>query len=132
MKKYLSAIALICAALMASACLCACNGGGKSSAQSQSAESKANDASQSIVGSWSTMLYGDEYVYTFNEDGSGVYNAAGKEMKLKYSTKDGIYYETFEGSSATVEHPYRVENNQFIVQDSYGQEIVYNKKYKTS
>ena len=49
-------------------------------------------------------------------------------MNLTYTTKDGIYYETFEGSTAAVKRPYRIENNQFIVEDSYGEEIVYTKK----
>ena len=49
-------------------------------------------------------------------------------MNLTYTIKDGIYYETFEGSTAPVKRPYRVENNQFIVEDSYGEEIVYNKR----
>ena len=127
MKKIICASAIICAAIMASLSFSACGGSSASGNETTSAVSDTNN-SQSIVGSWATELYGDEYVYTFNADGTGVYNAAGKIMNLTYKTEDGIYYETFEGSSATVEHPYRVENNQFIVQDSYGQEIVYNKK----
>ena len=127
MKKIICASAIICAAIMASLSFSACGGSSASGNETTSAVSDTNN-SQSIVGSWATELYGDEYVYTFNTDGTGVYNAAGKIMNLTYKTEDGIYYETFEGSTSAVKRPYRVENNQFIVEDTYGEEIVYNKK----
>ena len=127
MKKIICASAIICAAIMASLSFSACGGSSASGNETTSAVSDTNN-SQSIVGSWATELYGDEYVYTFNADGTGVYNAVGKIMNLTYKTEDGIYYETFEGSTSAVKRPYRVENNQFIVEDTYGEEIVYNKK----
>ena len=129
MKKFLTTAVIILAAFVTAISFCSCKGKTNSdqttTAQSESA---AANADQSIVGSWSLNLYGDEYVYTFNPDGTGTYNAAGKVMNLTYSIKDGIYYETFEGSTAPVKRAYRVENNQFIVEDSYGEEIVYNKR----
>ena len=113
MKKFLTTAVIILAAFVTAISFCSCKGKTNSdqttTAQSESA---AANADQSIVGSWSL----------------GTYNAAGKVMNLTYSIKDGIYYETFEGSTAPVKRPYRVENNQFIVEDSYGEEIVYNKR----
>ena len=127
MKKHLTAVVIILAALLSAISFCSCTGKHYSDVSAQS-DSGAADTSQSIVGTWALQLYGDEYTYTFNPDGTGVYNAAGKIMNLTYTTKDGIYYETFEGSTAAVKRPYRIENNQFIVEDSYGEEIVYTKK----
>ena len=103
-------------------------GGNRSTAESSSQNSKTSKTDQSIVGSWSTKLYGDEYTYTFNADGTGVSDAAGKIMNLTYTIKDGIYTENLEGNASPVERRYRVTNNQFIVEDTYGEEIVYNKK----
>ncbi|MBR1484036.1 MAG: hypothetical protein IJ598_13875 [Ruminococcus sp.] len=131
MKKILAVFALICAMLCVSASLSACGVKTSSATPTEdAAQTTTQDAahSQSIVGSWGTELYGDAYVYTFNEDGTGTYSAAGKVMNLTYEVKNGIYYESFEGSSKPNERPYRIDGDKFIVKDTFGDEIIYTKK----
>ena len=113
MKKIICASAIICAAIMASLSFSACGGSSASGNETTSAVSDTNN-SQSIVGSWATELYGDEYVYTFNADGTGAYNAAGKIMNLTYKTEDGIYYETLERRTSAVQSSTTVKNNNSI------------------
>lgn len=75
---------------------------------------------EAIVGSWGN----NNWVYTFNEDGTGDYSGSG----LKYSTsgdKINIYYS---GSESPSSFNYKIEDDTLTFIDSFGSSVVYKKK----
>ena len=82
------------------------------------------DSKGNIIGSWDHS----GFVYTFNNDGTGSYNAAGTEIAFTYEddgTKVSILYE---GNTATGDYEYRIEGNKLIIKDSFGTDVEYIKK----
>ena len=77
-----------------------------------------------VVGKWAYS----SFVYTFNDDKTGTYDAAGTLMKFTYEddgTKLSILYE---GNTAPLELKYRLEENKLIITDSFGSDVEYTKK----
>ncbi len=79
---------------------------------------------EGLVGKWGY----NSFVYTFNEDKTGTYDAAGTLMNFTYEdlgTKVSILYT---GNTSPLELNYRIEGNKLIVTDSFGKDVEYVKK----
>lgn len=87
--------------------------------------------SNSIVGSWKYdgSEYGNyEFIYTFNEDGTGKYEAAGRTMEFTYETKDGNKLSIlYKGNTASFDTEYEIKDNTLNVKDSLGNDTIYKK-----
>ncbi len=107
------------------------NASGNSSNSSSNGSSNTDDSNQanSIVGRWQ---YNDNemsnaninFIYIFNADGTGEYDAAGSVMKFTYEAKDGkltIHYENLGDFSTT----YEVNGDTLNVRDSGGADTIY-------
>ena len=82
------------------------------------------DNKNPIVGKWAH----GSYVYTFNNDGTCSYDAAGTLMKCTYKTKGDNLSITYDGSTAAFETTYSIDGNKLNVRDSFGSDTIYTKK----
>ena len=78
-----------------------------------------------IVGKWA---YGssESFMYTFNSDGTCHYTANNKDCTYKIDG-DKIAI-TYEDSTATFDTTFKIEDNKLTIIDSFGNEVVYDKK----
>ena len=81
-----------------------------------------------IVGSWKSKDYGDTYVYTFNEDGTGNYLVAGSKMEFTYKIDGNKISITYNDSQSTFDSEYSIENNELDIIDSLGRDTYYTRK----
>ena len=79
---------------------------------------------EGLVGKWAYS----SFVYTFNEDKTGTYDAAGTLMKFTYEDKGTSVSILYEGNTAPLELNYRIEGNKLIVTDSFGSDVEYIRK----
>ena len=79
---------------------------------------------EGLVGKWGYS----SFVYTFNEDKTGTYDAAGTLMKFTYEDKGTSVSILYEGNTAPLELNYRIEGNKLIVTDSFGSDVEYTRK----
>lgn len=86
------------------------------------------DNNKGIIGSWSTKLYSTEYVYTFNEDKTGNYNAGGTVMNFTYEDDGKKVSILYTGNTDASSYEYRIEGNKLIIKDSFGSDVEYTKK----
>ena len=105
MKKYLFVVILLVSVLFISGC-------------------KNEKKSESIVGKWAN----GSYVYTFNEDKSCSYDAAGTIMKCTYETDGDKISILYKDSTVPFETTYSIEGNTLHVKDSFGSDVKYGKK----
>lgn len=88
-------------------------------------DKKDKKESNSIVGQWE---YEEGYfVYTFNEDKTGSYEAQGSGLKFTYAINGNKITFTYDDNKL-FETEFRIEGNTLIVKDSGGQELKYIKK----
>ena len=138
-KKIISvaAVAVIAFAFVAAGC-----GGGGNAASSKASSSAATVASSSsaasssaaiseeakaVVGSWVSEAM-KEYVYTFNEDGTGNYAMGDTKKDLTFKVAGGKLEILFKGDTAPFKTPVRIEGNKLIIKDSFDKDVVYIKK----
>ncbi|MBQ7491627.1 MAG: hypothetical protein IJT76_03380 [Clostridia bacterium] len=81
-----------------------------------------------IVGSWAFDATNSAFVYTFNSDGTGNYDAAGMVMSFTYTVREGKLSILYDGNTETFETEYRISNQTLIMKDSFGSDVVYRKK----
>ena len=91
---------------------CGENGGGSTS-------------SNPLVGSWKYST--GDYTYTFNEDGTGDYNAAGTKMEFTYTTEGSKISILYTGNTVPFETEYSIEGDTLNVIDSLGNDTLYKK-----
>ena len=77
-----------------------------------------------LVGKWA---YGS-FVYTFNEDGTCSYDAAGTLMKCTYTTDGDKISILYDGDTASFDTTYSIDGNKLNVKDSLGNDTIYNRK----
>ena len=87
---------------------------------------KAGAADTGLVGSWEYESGG--FTYTFNEDGSGVYDVAGTKMKFTYTAENSVLSITYEGSTAPMQLEYVLSGDALNVKDSGGNDTIYHRK----
>lgn len=81
-----------------------------------------------LVGSWASKDYSGRYIYTFNEDGTGNYDAAGTKMDFTYKIEDGKISILYTGNTAPFETTYTIDGNTLNIVDSFGKDTLYTRK----
>ena len=94
--------------------------------ESATETAKAGAADTGLVGSWEYESGG--FTYTFNEDGSGVYDVAGTKMKFTYTAENSVLSITYEGSTAPMQLEYVLSGDTLNVKDSGGNDTIYHRK----
>lgn len=84
-----------------------------------------SDAQKAIVGTWEYQ--GGGFTYTFNEDGTGVYDVSGTLMNLTYTITDTKISIAFDGSSS-MELDYQLSGDKLNIKDSLGEDTIYIRK----
>lgn len=87
---------------------------------------KADATDTGLVGSWEYEIGG--FTYTFNSDGSGVYDVAGNQMKFTYTAENSVLSITYEGTSAPMQLEYVLSGDTLNVKDSAGNDTIYHRK----
>ena len=87
---------------------------------------KADTSDNSLEGSWE--YESGSFTYTFNSDGSGVYDVAGTQMKFTYTAENSVLAITYEGSDAPMELEYELNGDILNVKDSAGNDTIYHRK----
>lgn len=77
-----------------------------------------------IVGKWAN----GSYVYTFNEDKTCSYDAAGTLMKCTYTTDGDKLSILYKESDVPFETTYSIDGSTLHVKDSFGNDVKYEKK----
>ena len=110
---------IITASALIGACsiLGACSGG----------DGETNN-SNSLVGHWASEEFEGAFVYTFNEDGNGNYDAAGVSMPFTYTIDGDKLSILYENDTTQFETTYKVSDNTLTIKDSLNADVVYNKK----
>ncbi|MBR5336520.1 MAG: hypothetical protein IK152_00860 [Lachnospiraceae bacterium] len=101
-----------------------------SAAASSSVASSAaglSEEAKAVVGSWASESLKD-YIYTFNEDGTGDYAMGTSKKELTFKVADGKLEILFKGDTAPFKTPVKVEGNKLIIKDSFDKDVVYIKK----
>lgn len=124
MKKAIKLLSI--AAVLAMICtFAACNKNDsdtdKSSADSVVSEQPANP----LAGKWQSKDLPD-YIYTFNADGTGQYDMAGKILELGYTTEEGTITISFHEEGYTpVTLRYELDGDTLNIKDSFGSDTIY-------
>ena len=87
---------------------------------------KADATDTGLVGSWEYEIGG--FTYTFNSDGSGVYDVAGTQKKFTYTAENSVLSITYEGSTAPTQLEYVLSGDTLNVKDSGGNDTIYHRK----
>ncbi len=80
--------------------------------------------SEGIVGKWAL----GSYVYTFNEDKTCQYDAAGTIMKCTYEINGDKISILYDGDTLPFETTFTIEGNELNIRDSLGNDTIYTKK----
>ena len=83
-----------------------------------------------LVGTWKndTTVKGYEFVYTFNADGTGEYDAAGTVMKFTYKVDGNKISFKYTGEDMeTWDTTYSVDGDTLNVKDSNNEDTLYKK-----
>ena len=79
-----------------------------------------------LVGQWQYES-GSGYIYTFNEDKTCSYDAAGTLMECTYEVDGEKLSILYKGSDASFDTTYSVEGDILYVKDSFGSKVKYEK-----
>lgn len=90
--------------------------------------SMAGCGKKGLVGKWSLDYAGSTYTYTFNDDGTGTYDAAGTLMKFKYTTNGNKISITYDGNTSSFDTTFEIKGNELNVKDSFGEDTIYKRK----
>lgn len=77
-----------------------------------------------IVGSWDHS----GFVYTFNKDKTGSYDALGNKMSFTYEDDGKKVSILYTGNTAASSYEYKIEGKKLIIKDSFGQDVEYTRK----
>ena len=80
-----------------------------------------------LVGNWKNDSYGTSFIYTFNEDGTGKYDAAGTIMEFTYTTDGNQISILYTGNTEAFETEYSIDGDTLNVKDSVGKDTLYQK-----
>lgn len=86
--------------------------------------------SKEIVGKWKndTTIEGYEFIYTFNADGTGEYDAAGTIMKFKYTINGNkISFKYTDEDMASLDTTFSIDGDTLNVKDSNNEDTLYKK-----
>lgn len=114
-------LALVFILALACLALAACGGAG-------SDEGGEAASGNPIVGTWASEDFGGAFIFTFNEDSTGNYDASGTDMPFTYTAEDGALSILYDGDDLPFESEYTVDGDKFIMKDSLGDDVVYNRQ----
>ena len=83
-----------------------------------------NEKTEGVVGKWAYT----SYVYTFNSDKTGTYDASGTLMQFTYEDDGEKLSILYTGSTSPLVLKYRIDGNKLIITDSFGSDVEYTKK----
>ena len=86
---------------------------------------KKEEKKNPIIGKWA---YGESFIYTFNEDGTCSYDAAGTMMKCTYTTDGDKLSILYDGNTVPFETTFSIDGNTLNVKDSFGEDTIYKRK----
>ena len=81
--------------------------------------------SNGIVGKW--KYDGADYTYTFNDDGTGDYDAFGTKMEFTYTIDGDKISILYTGNTAPFETTYSIDGDTLNIVDSFGGDTLYKK-----
>ena len=81
-----------------------------------------------LVGSWKSDAYSGAYVYTFNEDGTGIYDAAGTKMNFTYTLDGDKISILYTGNTSPFESTYKIDGDTLNIKDSFDKDTIYKRK----
>ena len=128
-------IAVVCAVLMiVSLAACGSSKTDGTNSTTSTTDSKADSAASTaepagnsdILGSWEYESGG--YTYTFNEDGTGVYDLGTSKMEFTYEVTDTELSILYTGNTDPMVLEYEIDGNKLDVKDSFGSDTIYIKK----
>jgi len=126
MRKIMKWLAIVSALTV----LCAFAGCNKNDSETKESSSSAVVSEQSVdllTGQWQSEQLPD-YIYTFNADGTGQYDMAGKILALNYTTDNGKITITFlEEGYTPVTLDYELDGDKLNIKDSFGKDTFYIK-----
>ena len=118
--KLLSIVLMLAIACVLLAACGAADGGEADGGEAESANP--------LVGDWASQDYSGAFIFTFNEDGTGNYDAAGTQMPFTYTAEDGQLSILYDGDTLPFESEYTVEGTVLTMKDSFGDDVIYNKQ----
>ena len=77
-----------------------------------------------LVGKWDYS----GFVYTFEKDGTGNYDALGTIMNFTYEYDGNKLSILYDDATVPFDTEYRIEGNTLIIKDSLDEEVRYEKK----
>ena len=86
-------------------------------------------ADNGLVGSWDySELSG--MIYTFNADGTGIYDIFGEVLEFTYEADGAVLKITYtdEGVDEPMELEYKIDGDTLNVKDSFGNDTLYKRK----
>ena len=125
-KKTIIIIAVVIVAVIAIVC-CAVFMNKKDNNNEASNNSSSVIKETSIVGEWKNTLEGFDFIYTFNADGSGKYDAAGTLMPFTYTIDGDKISILYEGDTVSFDTTFSVNGDTLNVVDSMGEDTLYTK-----
>ncbi len=81
-----------------------------------------------LVGKWASEQYSGQFVYTFNEDGTGNYDAMGTVREFTYETNEDKISILYNGDTVAFESTFTLDGDKLNVKDSFGNDTIYNRK----
>lgn len=81
-------------------------------------------AANTLVGSWDHS----GFVYTFNKDNTGSYDALGNKMNFTYEDAGEKVSILYTGNTAASTYEYKIEGKKLIIKDSFGNDVEYTRK----
>ena len=101
--------------------------GATTAAESGSRET-VEAADKNIVGNWASRDFDGLFIYTFNEDGTGNYDAAGTQMPFTFTMEGDKLSVLFDSDTDSFDTVYKIEGNTLTIKDSLGEDVIYDKK----
>jgi len=83
-------------------------------------------SANTIVGVWA--YEGDSFVYTFNEDGTGSYDALGSKLEFTYTTDGDKLSIQYPDTDFPFETTYSIEGKILNIKDSFDNDTLYERK----
>ena len=128
MKKTVKLLAIVSALTMLFAFAgCNRNNGNTGNESQVSTVSEQEQSLDPLAGQWQSEQLSD-YIYTFNGDGTGKYDMAGKVLELNYTLENDKITLTFlEEGYTPVTLDYELDGDRLNIKDSFGKDTFYVK-----
>lgn len=126
MKKSIKLIAIV-SVITVLCSFAGCNRNEGNTGNESQVSSVSEQSLDPLAGQWQSEELSD-YIYTFNGDGTGKYDMAGKVLELNYATEDGKITLTFLQEGYTpVTLDYELDGDRLNIKDSFGKDTFYVK-----